>query len=344
MDREMSEFSFVERANYETGFSHIFTTQIAPALQELERERLAINHRTGKWIEIILAVTVALSVATAIYVHIALAIFPLFWGCAIAFLVYMSKGGKFEDRLSDLAAPIICDFLADLTYIRKPKPGFHPTKLLRDLRVIPPHDNARFEDSVEGNWRNVRYRSVQASFSDTYRDSSGYRKTRTIFNGLLIAVACPIEMPKIIFLADHGNFLNILNKWATSGSENLKRLKLPDKESEELYEVYTDDPKCAETLLGTDFGQKLNDLSRNKDGSTRRMTAAFEGRWFYMGIDLDHDFMNFSSIDQPLSRFDEKIHSAFDDLILPRTIIDGLLALPERQAQKPFTPAASRVN
>lgn len=324
-----SQFRFVERAYYEQGFSDVFATQIAPALQELERERLAINNRAGKYIEIILTVTIALSVAAALYVHIALALFPLFWGCVLALLVYTSRGAKFENRLSDLASPVICDFLGDLIHFKKPKPGFHPVKLLRDLRVIPPHDNARFEDSVEGRWRNVAYRSVQASFSNTYRDSNGDRKTRTMFSGLLIAVQCPIEMPKIIFLADHGDFLNVLNKWATTGSEQLEKLELSSMACEELYEVYSDDPACAARLLGTDFGQKLNDLSRKPDGSERRVTAAFEDRWFYMAIDLDHDFMNFTSIDQPLSNFDEKIHTAFDDLMLPRTIIDGLLALPE---------------
>lgn len=326
---EASQFRFVERAYYEQGFSDVFAAQIAPALQEFERERLAINNRTGKWVEIILTVTIALSVAAAIYVHIALTLFPLFWGCALALLVYASRGGKFEAKISDLAVPIICDFLGDLTHFKKSKPGFHPIKLLRELRVIPPHDNASFEDSVEGKWRNVTYRSVQTSFSNTYRDSDGNRKTRTMFNGLLIAVQCPIEMPKIIFLADHGNFLNVLNKWATTGSEQLEKLDLLNTECEELYEVYTDDPTCAARLLGTDFGQKLNELSRKPDGSERRITAAFEGRWFYIAIDLDHDFMNFTSIDQPLSKFDEKIHAAFDDLMLPRTIIDGLLALSE---------------
>lgn len=329
MLHEASQYKFVETAYYEQGFSDVFAAQIAPALQELERERLAINHRTGKWIEIILAVTTTLSVAAAIYVHIAFALFPLFWGCALALLVYTSRGGKFEEQLSELASPIICEFLGDLRHFKKPKPGFHPIKLLRDLRVIPQHDNARFEDSVEGKWRNVTYRSVQASFSNTYRDSNGDRKTRTLFSGLLIAVQCPIEMPKIIFLADHGNFLNVLNKWATRGSDHLKKLDLSDKECEELYEVYTDDPACAARLLGTDFGQKLNELSRKPDGTERRITAAFEGHWFYMAIDLDHDFMNFTSIDQPMSKFNEKIHAAFDDLMLPRTIIDGLLALPE---------------
>ncbi len=80
---EASKFRFVERAIYEQGFSNVFTTKIAPALQELERERQAINNRTGKWIEIILAVTVTLSVAATIYVHVALALFPLFWGCGV---------------------------------------------------------------------------------------------------------------------------------------------------------------------------------------------------------------------------------------------------------------------
>ncbi len=92
-----------------------------------------------------------------------------------------------------------------------------------------------------------------------------------------------------------------------------------------MFEVYTNDLNEANARLSPDFGTTLLTFSRDYQKVKKHISAAFQGRKFYLAIDLPHDFMNFDVGHKPLNQANEAIHKALSDIMIPRKIIDILL-------------------
>ncbi|WP_350334390.1 DUF3137 domain-containing protein [Coralliovum pocilloporae] len=321
----MTDFTYEERADYEQGFSKVYDEKIVPYLREKEAERQAIARRNKIRLGIVGAIT-ALLALYATQLHPVAAIFPIFFGGGLGLFLYLSRFDKLQSELTRFIRPILCDFFDDVTYS-----DLHPGESfslsdLRSLNLVPQADRQSIGPSFSGTWRNTAYRLTKAAFYDEDRDSDGDRRTRRLFRGIILEIACPADMPTVVFYPDYGNTMNKLFGWATRAVRPPHKLHFPDQEVEEVFEVYTDDLDAAQTLLDPAFGQKLLAFARDYQGGRKHIAAAFRGRTFYMAINLPYDFMNFDVGGDALHELNDKISAALADLRIPARIIDELLA------------------
>lgn len=320
----MEQFEFIEREDYEQGFSQVYDEEIAPYLRQKETERQSAILRSKRWIYVVGAITAVLA-WQAMKLDLILPIFPIFFGGCVALFLYLGRVGKVQRDMTNVLRPILCNFFADTVYS-----DLHPGESfsvndLRDLNIIPISDKSSFGPSITGRWRDTPYRLTKASFYNERRDHDGDRKRVHLFSGIVLEVECIIEMPTIVFYPDFGETMNKVYGWATRNNRPPHKLAMTDAAVEEVFEVYTDDLEKADAHLSPDFGAKLLAFSRKYQRVEKHIAAAFHGRKFYMAINLPHDFMNFDVGNKPLSEANDAIHKALSDLMIPRKIISDLL-------------------
>ncbi len=74
------------------------------------------------------------------------------------------------------------------------------------------------------------------------------------------------------------------------------------------------------------FGGALLDISCQQHGEERYLAAAFDGERLFLVLEPQHDFMSLGSFDSSPDEFEENLHQALADLMIPRRIIDRLAA------------------
>jgi hypothetical protein len=318
------QFQFTEREEYEDGFSKVYDAKIAPYFREKEAERQAAIKRSYQWICVVGLVTIWLA-WKAMKVDPILPIFPIFFGGCTALYLYLSRLGKVQREMTSVLRPILCDFFPDMVYSDlHPGESFSVSRL-RDLNIIPSSDQRRFGPSIAGRWRDTPYRLTKASFFNQRRDQDGDRKIVHLFSGIILEIECLIEMPTIVFYPDYGETMNSVYGWATRNNRPPHKMGFADPIVEDVFEIYTDDLEKAQVSLNQNFGLKLLDFSRKHQRAEKHIAAAFQGKKFYLAIDLPHDFMSFDVGSRPLSQANEAIHKALADLMIPRQVIDELL-------------------
>ena len=324
----MHNYTFEERAPHEEGFEQVYADRVAPVLAARSGER-AIIQRRARWRAIAIAVLgiagiAAISVAgpSDQELRFALMAFAALVTAIGSAAGYLLAGSAFDEALAETIGPILCDFMGDAAYRRRPGEDFLPVRPLVKLRVVPPYTSAGLQDGVDGVWRGVRYKIVEATLRRKSTSSAGRSKTReTVFSGLLLEIETPKEMPTIQFRRE----LSWVSDLFGSGATELVRLELPDPEFESVYRVYTDDPEAARVAIGQGFGQTLLDLAEAHVGGRGHVAAAFQGRSFYLALPKQDGFMPLGGYDVPPERYAEQCRRALGDLTIPRRVIDRLL-------------------
>lgn len=319
----MDDFQFEERAEHETGFAAIYRAEIAPYLRAAESARQIAVRRSQ--FRVAVALVLGLVLATlAFSVDPLLPIFPVAVGGGVALYFYLSRTDHLRDQLTAHIRPILCRFMG-LEYTEEPTRQAISLGRLIGLNIVPSADKTYLGPMVTGRWRGLEYRLVNASFYDESRDSDGDRKRTRLFSGILLEVECVNSMPRVVFLPDFGRWGNALFQWASRSVRPPHRLALFGPETEEFFEVFTDDPDAAAKHLYPAFGRQLVDIAKRYQGGQAYAAAAFDGKAFYLALSLPHAFLSFDVLDRPLQEADEQIRNGLSDLMIPRQIIDTLL-------------------
>ncbi len=320
----MDEFAFTEREDYEKGFADIYERQLAPYLQELEVRRKRAVKRSWRIIGLIAVVSIFLAWQAASLDPI-VPVFPILIGGFASLYFYISRGDKLKGELTEFIRPVLCDFLKDVSYAEESSAEEIRLEQLIRLCLIPKAKDHDLGPRLSGEWRGVSYQLVKSRFYNEYRDSDDKVRTNTLFSGILIEVDCWNPMPTTVFLPDLGTIGNQLHEWASRNMRPAHKLEFSEEDIEDAFEIYSEDPVRSMQELGAPFARKLVSLSREYQGATTHVSAAFEGKKFFVAIRLSHDFLNFDVMSRPLNEVDEKIHQALADLTLPRRVIDQLL-------------------
>ena len=324
----MQVYAFEERAPHEEGFAKVYAERIAPVLSACAGERLAIRRRAR--LRTIAAAVLGATVVAAIWfagpadheLRYALMGFAALTTAIGSAAAYLLAGSDFDATLAETVGPILCDFMGGATYRRRPGEDFLLVRRLVVLKVVPRFTSAGVQDGVDGVWRDVRYKIVEATLRVRSAPSADRSKTReTVFSGLLLEIETPKEMPTIQFRRELGWISDLTG----SGKTKLVRLELPDPEFESVYRVYTDDPEAARQAIGPGFGKILLDLAETHTGGRGHVAAAFEGRSFYLALPKPGGFMPLGGYDVPPERYAEQCRQALADLTIPRQVIDRLL-------------------
>ncbi|MQX37585.1 DUF3137 domain-containing protein [Roseospira navarrensis] len=324
---------FEEQAPHECGFSQVFQDRILPVVESRQEKRKSLAQKSG--LTALAAGSIAAGVIIALWMYTASESFmgPLIAtvGIIVAAVVVTralqrKQRAAFDGEIAEAIGPVVCDFMGIDHFRHGVDRGFLSPDTFRALRLVGSFNRVTVQDGLEGAWRGVRYRMVEAHLQ--YRSGGKNRSTRTVFKGLLMRIDTPNPMPKILFLREQGAVLGWMRDTFT-GVSSLERLEFPDPEVEEVYEVYTDDRPAAQAALSPGFGRTLLDLRDAHQGAKGYLAAAFEGRHFYLAVRQKGDFFNLGASDLEPDRFAERCRDALEDLLLPRRVIDTLLGGPE---------------
>ena len=208
--------SFSEQAAHEVGFSAIYQKELAPFLQRMERQRRAVNAKAKRRLLVIMTLSTGLAVWAAASVHPAAALFPLFIGGVLSLFIFLQRGEKLSDELSEKVCEVIGQFLGDMNHGSEALEGRLNLDEARSLQVLPKVEHTRKGAGLSGIWRGVDFAIAQIDCWNNRKDHKGNRRRETIFAGILLEIACPVEMPRTVLLADFGEQMNQVYAWATA--------------------------------------------------------------------------------------------------------------------------------
>lgn len=319
---------FEERAAHETGFARVFEAEVWPLIRDSQEERrtarrMAHLSAAGAGLVGVLGSGVVLSLFPSGPNLFPSLIVIAFVTVVLAVVTYKARRNAFDDAVAERIGPILCRFMGLDGFHRKVSSDFVDPGRFRALRLVRSYTSAELQDGLEGTWRDVRYRLVEARL--IARRGSGSRRSSTqVFRGLLMQVETPREMPAIVFLKARAPVLRWLRERLFPGLRRFERLTFPDPEVEARYDVYTDDAAAARALLAPAFGRTLLALRAEQRGGRGHLAAAFQGRWFYVALRRRRDFLRITGFDVDPAGFPERCRAALADLTLPRRVIDTL--------------------
>jgi len=327
-----SSIAFEERAPHERGFAEVFATRIRPILEDAAEEARALRKKGKRNAAIAVAIGVVAAGAAFVFIdadspqRIAAPGLIAVVTVIAALFAYHSAGAAFNRSIAETVGPILCGFMGYDFYHHQIGPGFVDPHRFSALKLTGSYTSASLQDGIEGTWRGVPFRMVEAKL--TRRSGTGKnRRTVVVFDGILMQVETPAEMPKIVFLRDSGAVAGWVRE-KLSLSSDLKRLPFPDPEVEAAYRVYTDDVAAAQAAISPAFGRTLLTLREEHQGARGYLAAGFEGRTLSLGFRKSGDFFRLALYGTDPAEFPERCRAALADLMMPRRVIDTLVGPP----------------
>ncbi|WP_422364974.1 DUF3137 domain-containing protein [Pelagibius sp.] len=303
-------------------FADFFAEEIAPGLPELEearKERLRASYTRAAGLAFVIAVVAGIAVAWS--GQILLAVLVAVTGLLAGFYFVRAPGRKHRSALRDLVVEPLRRFLGGIEYHRDPGKGFELSRFTSS-GVITGFNRAKLEDLIVGRYRDTDFRMVEARLRQSRR-SSGKRKSRKVFSGLL----CEISVPRafscsVLLVADKGSLGNWAVDLLRDKLTNLSPVPLDHEAFEERYQVYSDQPDEALVLLQPAFLDSLLAIT-NMVGRKALNCAFMDGR-FLIAIPQDRNLFEIGRLHRSLDHAEEDVRRLAAEFTLPHRLIDTL--------------------
>lgn len=322
---------FTERTELERGFSAIFSDRVGPALQKIEKDRVARLGTARRWM--VICILSGLVLAGAIYAiapstgGIVVAVVAVIVGIIAGLVVRGAQAKAWSGAVEDAVMPAICAHVGDLHFDSKAQSGF-PVQAMRELGMLGSYDRVSLRDELRGSYRDTEYRMVEATLSKQTRDSDNKTKTSTVFRGLLFHIAVPMTAPgRILIARDHGALMNSLGAFFSGKSRRgMPRVETEHDRFEKAFEVHADDPDGARAFMPPAFLDALLDIGEGEGGKrgAKAMVAGFQGQAFYLALMRSDGFMEMGALNRSVAQMEEDLHAIFADIELARRIVDRL--------------------
>lgn len=319
--------TFTERTPVEAGFAPVFAAQIAPELDRLDKVRVQKQRQGARRVYVGIGIGVLLASVTLLMSSstfgLALAFIFLAVGAIGGFAMRGELADDWAEMLTDLVMPPVCAHVGDVTY--RVDGSLFPVRACRDLGVVGRYDDANMAHLMTGQHRGVAFKSVRANLTETSTDSDGDSTTSTVFSGMLFEIEVPEPAPTTILIArDFGRIVNRLAGLFQHKKRGMPRVDTGHARFEAAFELHADDPDALGNFLPDAFLTTLVDLSEREGGTNQSMTAAFQGRSFYLALRGKTDLFDFHGLGRPAHDIAEDLHDVFEDLTIPHRIIDRL--------------------
>lgn len=322
----MTDDTTAESGGLKTGFDRVYRNEIAPHLDELEAKR----RRRVKSFYLRIAVTLAVAAAAGGAVY-AFRLYEeyltpvMLLGIAILAVGYFAisqPARQHREAVKDLVIAPICRFLGDLDYERKPKTRLPNPDRFEEIGVVPGHNRATLEDRFTGRYRDTGFHMVEARLRRRSRSSKGGNRSRTVFKGLLFDIEVPVPFAgRVLMIGDKGLLLNKLSAFFKEKFGGLERLEFGGA-FEERYEVYSDNPEAARSLLAPGFQDTMVALAEAAD--RRALNAAMaEGR-FLLALPHHRDLFEIGKLHRSLEHLREDTDTLVFQMTIPHRVIDFL--------------------
>ncbi|WP_299436108.1 DUF3137 domain-containing protein [uncultured Rhodospira sp.] len=327
----MSSPTFEERAPHEQAFARVFDDQILPLLLAHQGERDAARRKGRRWAALVGALGLGAACAVLVFVPsgpVLIAALPAIALTTAGMAVAARRGPRaaFDHDMAQRIGPILCEVMDIDRFEHRVDLAFLDPHPFRDLRLVDWFDGVDLQDGLDGAWRGVRYRMVEARL--TRRRSQDDRRsgqhTVNVFRGLLMRIETPRDMPTILFLRARRGVLGWL-RGRFARFEGMERLPFPDPEVEAAYDTYASDVETARTVITPAFGRTLLALRHDLQGGRGHLAAAFQGRHLYLAVHRKEDFLRLGAADLEPAAFAARCRAALADLMIPRRVIDTLV-------------------
>ena len=321
----MTGHIFDERVSKEAGFAEVYRERVGAFLQNREHKGRGSLTRDGLKLTLVVLVSFGLSAVLARSGSSALALGPLILGAIVLFL-FRRPARPGAGAKAPVLRVMLCNLFGDMELHETVPDGFMSIQTLRRLHVLRQSRETRADLGVSGTSRGVRYRMIKTRLTGVELLIDEDEIPKSDFNGVILEIECPTQLPRIVFGLDGGALLYYF--FDTKARDTLPQFlaNVDDPEFNARFELFTDDVARTRALLGQRFTQTMLHLSETCLSKGGFMAGAFEGHRVYLAIDLPHDFLGFSTARGSLLSRDDQIQDALADLSVPHQVIDALLS------------------
>ena len=309
--------------DYRSDFAQVYRREIAPEAEALEEKRK--KRATAFYRNIALSLIGFSAIAGVAYTfefyktHTGWVMFAVFVGIAIAFGVIRHPVVQHKNAVKELVIPPICRMLGNLEYVRKPK-GRFALDTFEDTGVVGKFNRSKLEDLFIGRYRETGFAMVEARLRRKRGRKGG---GRTVFSGLLF----DIEVPKpftcfALMVGDKGSFGNMIISFVRERFSGLEKVDSGHPAFEARYELFSDDPAGALSLLSGGFFDAMVALS--EAAGQKALNAAMVDQRFVLTLPHKGDLFEIGRLHRPLDRLEEDLDEIVRQITTPYRVIDYL--------------------
>jgi Protein of unknown function (DUF3137) len=295
--------------------SSLFQLQVVPDLANLERRRR--QHR-------FLYVSMVAGMLAAIFLMFLLvqdrhnALLAAGVALAIGFLVLQWIQRSYVSQVRRTVMPAVCSAIGDVSHSTGTAPDLNLEGLAR-IGLVPRHHRRSIDDVFCGRHRATGFTMAEVRL----RRRSGRRSSRTVYRGLIFAIEVPRAVPARILIArDRGLIGNRLKGWIVKSFGGMQRVKLPDQAFEARFELYTDHPEVARTVLTPELCGNLVALVAAHDGA--RFQAAFADGRFFLAMPRRGDLFRAGSLFRSTDELEGEAARLLQEVQIVHRLIDYL--------------------
>lgn len=322
---------FTETEAYEKGFAEVFEKQIAPRLDGLEADRLALHDAWQRRLVITIGAAAFLLMAAALFSFITWGNYPNRIAApilssipaiiaAIGGYFWLSRlSAKHGDSLRQVIVAAVTSFLVEIEYFREPGERFERKRFMK-LGVIPPGSWRRYEDLFVGRYRETEYKMVDTQI---YQSGSKNRSGRVVFDGLLFEIGVPMEFSgRVLIGRDIGSIGNAIKGFFKGAFAKQERVTFDDAAFEKRFAVYASDTEEAMRLVSPGFCKNMLALSDSYGGDA--LGAAFVDGVFLLAVPVDGNLFEPGSIKESVYDCEDDIHEFLREVTIAHRVIEQL--------------------
>lgn len=301
-----------------TRFEQLFGREVAPRLEHLEALRQTQRSRTLRIVGLVAAGELVLLLITTLFgFGLAFALFSAAGVALVGFVVVHAMQQTYRNSVRETVMPAICEAIGDLGHTTGSTPNIDLNEL-EELGVVPGHNRRHIDDVFRGRHRDTDFTMAEVKL----RRRGSRNSSRTVFRGLVFAIATPHEIPARILIAkDSGLFGNRIKGWFKS-FDGMQRIGLPHEAFEKRFEIYADQPDVALETVSPAFCENLLALADAHDGAP--FQAAFQGPRFYLALPKKGDQFRLGSLFRPSDNLEQEARRVLDDVRRVHRLIDFL--------------------
>lgn len=238
--------------------------------------------------------------------------------------VHLSR--SFRGRLRDALMPPVCRAIGGIRH--QVGEGAAIDRLPR-LAMVAPFNGREIDDVFQGEHAGIAFTMAEIALRRIVVRQRGHkteRRTRSVFKGLLFAIATPQPIAVPILLRGPDWFL--LTPWRNNNPRNagLVRVTVPDRAFARRFGLWTTDGEAALAVVTPDFAALMVSLSRA--AGWRGIDAGFDRDRFLLLLPRVRGQFEAGGLLPSLNRLPRDAHRLLDQVLVVHRLIDSLRGAP----------------
>jgi hypothetical protein len=215
--------------------------------------------------------------------------------------------------------PAICGAIGDIRHDTGAADDLDLDGLAR-IGLVPGHNRRQIDDVFRGRHRATEFATAELRLRRVRR--YGRRDSRTVFRGLIMAIAMPHPTAaRILIASDAGRIGNRLEGWIKSIG-TMRRVALAAPDFEARFEVYADRPEAALATMTPKLCANLVALADAHHGAP--FEAAIDAGRLFVALPKRGDLFRIGSLFRSTDALEEDAVRVLHDVQIVHRLIDYL--------------------